>query len=142
MGAAQIVEAQFWVGVHGAIANRARILVLRRADCMSYKPGLWDLPGGHLALGESFENCLLREIKEETGLEVSVGRLLGIHKIESEPYLQTLYVCRLTIYRPIKLRPDEHVEARWVSAAELAQLETIPYLDAILKRGLLKGLID
>ena len=137
----KIVEAQFWVGVHGAIANRARILVLRRAERMSYKPGLWDLPGGHLALGESFENCLLREIKEETGLEVSVERLLGIHKIDSDPYLQALYACRLTVYRPITLRPDEHIEARWVSAAELAELETIPYLGAILKRGLLKELI-
>jgi 8-oxo-dGTP diphosphatase len=138
---AQIVEAQFWVGCHGVIANRARILVLRRAESMSYKPGLWDLPGGHLALGESFEACLLREIKEETGLDVSVERLLGIHKIESDPYLQALYACRLTIYRPIKLRPDEHVEARWVSAAELGQLEAIPYLEAILKRGLIKEMI-
>jgi 8-oxo-dGTP pyrophosphatase MutT (NUDIX family) len=58
-----MAEQQFYVGVHGVIVNRARMLVLRRAPQMSYKPGSWDLPGGHLAFSESAEQCLLREIK-------------------------------------------------------------------------------
>ena len=104
---------------------------------MLYRPGSWDLPGGHLALGESFEDCLIREVKEETALDVSIERMLGIHSMVSEPYLQALYACRLKVFQSLQLRPDEHVEYRWVTVAEMEQLELIPYLGSILKRGML-----
>jgi 8-oxo-dGTP diphosphatase len=132
-----VAEQQFYVGIHGVIANRGRILVLRRAPGMVYRPGSWDLPGGHLALGESFEDCLIREVKEETALDVSIERMLGMHSMVSEPYLQALYACRLTVFQGVQLRPDEHVEYRWATVAEMEQLELIPYLGSIRKRGML-----
>src|SRR5205085_1108824 len=121
-----MAEVPFFVGVHGVIANRGRLLVLRRAPSMSYKPGSWDLPGGHLCIGETFEQCLRREIKEETDLEVTVERLLGLHSMPAEPYVQALYACRLQVYRHIKLRPDEHIDSRWVTLEELSTMELIP----------------
>jgi 8-oxo-dGTP diphosphatase len=132
-----MAEQQFYVGIHGVIANRGRILVLRRAPGMPYRPGSWDLPGGHLALGESFEDCLIREVKEETGLDVSIQRMLGMHSMFSEPYLQALYACRLRVFQNLQLRPDEHVEHRWVTLVEMEGLELIPYLESIRKRGML-----
>ena len=133
----RVAEQQFYVGIHGVIANRGRILVLRRAAGMSYRPGSWDLPGGHLALGESFEDCLIREVKEETGLDVSIERMLGMHSMLSEPYLQALYACRLRVFQGVQLRADEHVEYRWVTVGEMKGLELIPYLASILTRGML-----
>ena len=132
-----MAETQFFVGVHGVIANRRRLLVLKRSELTNYRPGAWDLPGGHLALGESAEEGLRREIKEETSLDVTVERLLGLHNMIHEPYMQALYACRLTVYQSLILRPDEHREARWVTPAELEALELIPYLERILKRGML-----
>jgi 8-oxo-dGTP diphosphatase len=133
-----MAEAQFFVGVHGVIANRGRILVLRRAERMPYRPGSWDLPGGHLAIDENFEQCLLREVKEETGLDVAIERLLGLHKADSGPFVQALYACRLMVYQRVKLRPDEHTEARWVTIQELAAMDDlIPYLQGILAREML-----
>ena len=132
-----MAEQQFYVGIHGVIESRGRILVLKRAPVTGYQPGSWDLPGGHIALGESFEECLLREVKEETSLDVAIDRLLGLHSMISEPYLQALYACRLTVFQNVKLQPDEHVEHRWVTLDELASLELIPYLASILKRGML-----
>src|SRR2546421_8676667 len=132
-----MAEAQFFVGVHGVIANRGRLLVLKRAGTMRYRPGAWDLPGGHLCVGETMEQCLLREIKEETALDVTMERLLGLHNMDDEPYLQALYACRLSVYQTLQLRPDEHVEARWATLPELANLELIPYLERILARGML-----
>lgn len=134
-----MAEAQFWIGVHGVIAHERRILVLRRAARMSYRPGSWDLPGGHLALGEDFEDCLAREVAEETGLEIALERLLGVHKPVAEPYVQLLYACRPVDPRrePIP-RPDEHDEARWVTLEELRRIPNlIPYLEGILGRGIL-----
>jgi 8-oxo-dGTP diphosphatase len=133
-----MAETQFFVGVHGVIANRGRLLVLKRSQRANYCPGTWDLPGGHLSLGESAEEGLLREIKEETSLDVAVDRLLGLHNMIDEPYMQALYACRLTVYRSLKLQPEEHLEARWVSPAEMEDLELIPYLKQILQRGILR----
>jgi 8-oxo-dGTP diphosphatase len=132
-----MAEQQFFVGIHGVIASRGRMLVLKRAPRMSYKPGSWDLPGGHLALGEGFEDCLLREIKEETALDVAIDRLIGMNSMAPQPYLQAFYSCRLTVFQKVQLQPDEHVEHQWVTVDELASLELIPYLAAILKRGML-----
>jgi 8-oxo-dGTP diphosphatase len=132
-----MAEEQFFVGVHAVIVNRGRLIVLKRAERMPYRPGTWDLPGGHLAAGEDFEQCLAREVKEETGLDVAVERLLGLNRIAGEPYVQAIYACRLRVYQHLQLRADEHVEARWVTPQELATLELIPYLASILERGML-----
>ncbi|MGH7933313.1 MAG: NUDIX domain-containing protein [Candidatus Binataceae bacterium] len=134
-----MAEAQFWIGIHGVIAESGRLLVLKRAPRMTYRPGNWDLPGGHLAVNENFDECLLREIDEETGLEVEIERMLGLNKMPNRPYVQALYACRpLGARREIRLQPWEHVEARWLTLDELAAIESrIPYLDAILTRGLL-----
>jgi 8-oxo-dGTP diphosphatase len=132
-----MAEQQFFIGVHGVIASRGRLLVLKRAPMMTYQAGGWDLPGGHMALGETTEECLLREIKEETALDVAIDHLLGLHSMVSQPYVQAIYACRLTVFQNVKLRPDEHVEHRWATPDDLRNLELIPYLAAILKRGML-----
>ena len=135
-----MAEDRFWVGVHGVIARGEKLLVLKRAPTMTYKPGSWDLPGGHLKVGESFEECLAREIEEETGLATAPPRLLGIHN-SIGPYLQAIFACDVVgAVNEIRLRPYEHVEARWVALADLAQLELIPYLEGIRRRGMLEFL--
>jgi len=137
-----MAEDQFWVGVHGVIARGGKLLVLKRAPSMSYKPGTWDLPGGHLVIGELFEECLAREIEEETGLAIGNPRLLGIHN-SIGPYLQAIFACAIAgLAEDIRLRPHERVEARWVAPSELAQLELIPYLEGIIRRGMLDFVRD
>jgi 8-oxo-dGTP diphosphatase len=132
-------ETQFWIGVHGIIVERGRLLVLRRAARMPYRAGHWDLPGGHLAPDESVEECLAREVAEETGLAIEIERGLGLYKAPSQPYVQVLFACRPAQGRgEIVLRPDEHIESRWVTLAELERMERlIPYLEGIMRRGML-----
>ena len=54
--------------------NRQKVLLTRRKD-----NGLWCLPGGHMEAGESVEECCVREVFEETGLQVRVVRLTGVY---------------------------------------------------------------
>jgi 8-oxo-dGTP pyrophosphatase MutT (NUDIX family) len=54
--------------------NHERILLTRRVD-----NGRWCLPGGQMEAGESVEECCAREVWEETGLRVEVGRLVGVY---------------------------------------------------------------
>jgi len=137
-----MAEDQFWVGVHGVIARAGKLLVLKRAPSMTYRPGAWDLPGGHLAIGESFEECLAREIEEETGLSIATPRLLGIHNSVG-PYLQAIFTCAIAVdAHNLRLRPHEHIESRWVAPSELTQLDLIPYLEGIMRRGMLDFVVE
>lgn len=66
------------VGVGVIVCNsRRQILLEKRSDC-----GWWGLPGGRIEPGESAIQAALREVKEETGLEVEITQLLGVY---SEP---------------------------------------------------------
>ncbi|HEX4210566.1 MAG TPA: NUDIX domain-containing protein [Candidatus Binataceae bacterium] len=133
-----MAEAQFWIGVHGVISHAKKILILKRAPSMVYMPGCWDLPGGHLAVGETFEQCLAREIAEETSLGIAPGRLLGLNQAIEGPYVQIFFACAAEVQGPIKLQPWEHDDARWLSFDELSLIDRpIPYLERIVSRGML-----
>lgn len=56
------------------VAADGRVLLQRRTD-----NGLWGLPGGAVEYGESVTAALRREVAEETGLSVEVGRLIGVY---------------------------------------------------------------
>ncbi len=59
----------------GCIFNeKGDVLLQRRGDC-----NMWGFPGGTIELGETPEMAAIREIKEETGLDVEVGKLIGIY---------------------------------------------------------------
>src|SRR6516165_5703333 len=135
-----VSEAQFWIGVHGVIVGGGgRILLLRRAPTMLYRPGHWDLPGGHLTPDEDFQECLCREVTEETGLEIDLGPLLGLNKATDGPYVQMIFGCRpKSTGRELRLQPLEHDAAQWLTVLQMRQLPgLIPYLSAILQRGML-----
>lgn len=68
-------------GVAGIIFDKKqRVLLIKRLD-----NGLWGIPSGHVEPGETVEEAIIREICEETGLEVKVNKLIGIY---SEPSSQ------------------------------------------------------
>ena len=58
------------------VDDEGRILLVRRAT--EVENGKWDLPGGYLEEGEHPEDAVVREVREETGLEIEVGELYGV----------------------------------------------------------------
>ena len=68
-------------GVAGIIFDeKQRVLLMKRAD-----NGLWGIPSGHVEPGETVEEAIIREVREETGLSVKVNRLIGVY---SDPVSQ------------------------------------------------------
>ena len=65
-----------YVGVGAVIVQDGKVLLVKR----KYEPlaGQWSLPGGAVEVGETLEACLIREMLEETGLEVSVGPVIEV----------------------------------------------------------------
>src|SRR5215203_6140951 len=59
----------------GLVFRQGRLLITQRPPG-SHLAGLWEFPGGKRDPAESFEECLSRELREELGIEVNVGRLI------------------------------------------------------------------
>ncbi len=100
------------------IKREGRFLIARRSS--GPRAGLWEFPGGKQEKDESLEACLVREIREELGLEVSVIR----HFVTVEHHYPDISV-RLHCYfcealeSPGKL--TDHHETRWVKRGELSE---------------------
>jgi len=63
------------VGGSAIVSDSAgRVLLQRRSDS-----GNWALPGGTMDIGETFAQCVIRETREETGLDVALDRIVGIY---------------------------------------------------------------
>lgn len=90
--------------------------------------GWWAFPGGRLREGESPEEGLRREVREETGLSVEVVQpvLTRTFEWDGEPKLGIAYPCRLTDGsepEAVELS-DEHRAHRWVEPKAVAELDT------------------
>lgn len=113
--------------VGAVIPDGDRLLVVRRARAPG--AGLWTIPGGRVEAGETDHEALRREVREETGLDVTVGRLLGT--VEQDAGEGAVFVIRDYMCAPEggDLRPgDDAADARWVTAQELRRLPTTPHL--------------
>jgi 8-oxo-dGTP diphosphatase len=104
--------------VAGALIADAALLVAQR-DRPPELAGLWELPGGKVAPGESDEAGLARELHEELGVEVTVGERLGADVALNET--TTLRAYRVT-QTGGELQPIDHRALRWVTAEELVSL--------------------
>ena len=103
--------------------RRGRLLLQQRSD-----GGQWGLPGGSVEIGESVRDAVIREVREETGLVVTVRRLVGVY---SEPALQVVRypdgnvwhyvnVCFECVARGGELTTcDETLALRYVSPSRL-----------------------
>lgn len=68
--------------------DELRVLLCHRTDC-----DMWNLPGGRVELGESPWQAVVREVHEETGLEVEVRRLLGVYAVPARSDLVLTFAC-------------------------------------------------
>lgn len=100
------------------ISHNGRFLIAQRPP-EGMLGGLWEFPGGKQKEGESLAECLQREIREELGLEIAVGRPITIVKHSYTHFKITLHAfhCRLVSGQPQKLGVADW---RWASLAELA----------------------
>jgi 8-oxo-dGTP diphosphatase len=126
---------QVVVGI-ALVRDEQVLAALRPASATA--PGGWEFPGGKVEPGESDRQAAVRELREELGVEAEIGTPLGA-KPMGERDLLRVYTGRITAGEPVL---HEHAEIRWLSAAELYDLDWLaadrPFLEP-LRRSILRA---
>ncbi len=114
------------------ISDGEKILITRRPDDKRH-PGLWEFPGGKVDPGESPEEALCREIREELDAEIQVLKIFEVvfHRYEWGPVLVLAYSCRLLTPAIRNLGVAEH---RWLYPSELPEFSILPADQPIIDR--------
>jgi mutator protein MutT len=115
------------------IFHEGKLLITQR-HAKAHLGGLWEFPGGKREPGESFEQCLSREIREELGVEISVGEMLQeiVHHYPEKSVLLKFFICGL---RRGEVRALDCQNFAWVNRAQLQDF-SFPEADALLLKRL------
>ena len=125
----------------GAVVRdeEGRLLLVRRGTDPGR--GQWSIPGGRVEDGETGEGAVAREVREETGLIVTVGAAVGTVERPGRhgaTYLITDYVCQLASPSLPTVAGDDVDSVAWVSDDELSSYDIVDGLvDALGEWGLL-----
>jgi 8-oxo-dGTP diphosphatase len=133
-------EKPFALSVKMVVRDAAgQCLLLRRSLSSKGNPGKWDLPGGKAELGEKFDEALLREVVEETGLMVSITRVAGSAQFEL-PARKIAYIIMEGRAESGDVRlSSEHDQFAWVARREMLTMDLaeqfVPFAESYVAAG-------
>lgn len=122
--------SEFGVATKAIIFNTKlkKYLVLKKSDLEDINPNTFDMPGGRIEFGEKLEEAVIRETKEETGLDVEAKQVLNAWTFVKEDRDFQLtgvdFLC-VTEQQEVKLS-EEHSSFEWRGAQEIISNERYP----------------
>ena len=113
----------------GLVSREGKLLITRRS-AGGHLGGLWEFPGGKREPGETFEQCLHRELREELGIEVMIVSLIEdiLHRYPERAVRLHFFFCRWLRHEPKPILCDS---LAWITAAQLSDYP-FPAADARL----------
>ena len=121
-----IVESPKIVRVTAAILEKdGKILIAQRKSEDDLFGGLWEFPGGKIEEGETPEECMARELKEELNIEVEVGELITSNKHKYPHGIFELLAYAVKHISGVFILHD-HDEIKWVTIDEMTNFEFPP----------------
>ena len=129
------MKSDYGLTMRGIIKNSdGEILIVKRHPKSRTDPDTWELPGGKVDEGESFDDALVREIKEETNLDCKVGDL-AIAIQHDYPYKRTVQMIMYLDDVEGEFRiSDEHTDAKYASIDEIRTLTLSSCLEKVLEK--------
>ena len=112
------------VGVGAVLVDdEGRLFLARRGPQAKNERGLYEFPGGSVEFGETLAQALVREMREEYGIEIAVGELLDVvdHILpqEGQHWVSPTYVCTILSGKPRILEPAKCSEIGWFRPDEM-----------------------
>ena len=121
--------------VRGIIRNDSgEILIVKRHPKSRTDPEMWELPGGKVEKGEHFADALVREIKEETNLNVNVGDFCEAVQNDYSHKRTVQLMMYLDDVEGIVEISEEHTEYMWASIEKIESLELSSSLKKLLEK--------
>lgn len=127
-----------FVGAGACILRRGRLLLIRRGADPG--KGKWSIPGGLVELGENVEDAMIREAKEEVGLDVKAVKLVDVFDsltLDEQGHIQYHFVVVNFLVRVVggRLRTgDDVVESKWVPLNEVEKYDLTRSFRAFFKK--------
>jgi 8-oxo-dGTP diphosphatase len=121
------------VAVGAVCTHLGQLLLIRRGRGAAQ--GQWSVPGGHVEWGETLHEAVVREMHEETGLEVVVDRFLGWVERIVEPYHYVILDFAVTALDPAQapVAGDDAAEVAWVPFADVSDFALVGGLYEFLR---------
>jgi 8-oxo-dGTP diphosphatase len=124
------------VAVGAIVIRDGALLMVRRGHDPSR--GLWSLPGGRVETGEYLHEAVAREVREETGLEVTPSALVGILEVVGDPHYVILDFAASVAGEEDPVAGSDVDEVRWVPLDEVHELDCTPrFVETLTAWGVL-----
>jgi 8-oxo-dGTP diphosphatase len=124
------------IAVGAIIVHDGSLLMVQRGQDPG--KGLWSLPGGRVERGEYLVDALRREVREETGLAIEVGDLVGILEVTGDPHYVILDYFAAVTGDSAPTPGQDAADARWVPLDDVPKLDCTPrFLETLRAWGVL-----
>jgi len=126
------------LSVGAVVVHDGSLLLVRRGHGPA--AGEWSVPGGRVEWGETLAEALVREVREETGLECVCGELLGwVELVEAEHHFVVLDFVATVLEHGEPVAGDDAAEVRWVPVPDVLDLNLVDGLPEFLHDN---GILD
>ncbi|MEA4956496.1 Nucleoside triphosphatase NudI [bioreactor metagenome] len=129
------MKKPYGLTMRGLLKKDGKILLLKRHPNSKTNPNCWELPGGKVESGEDFDDAIIREFNEETGLSIELNDLLGAVQ-EDFPHKKTIALIMNVDISSKNLEvkiSEEHVDFKWVKMEEIKNLKISGWFETLME---------